>query len=154
MGPFRGTFDYNLDAKNRLTVPAKFRPRLADGAILAKGIDRNVAIWVPEEFDAYVEQALADFHPLSPQATKIQRFFSANSIDVELDGAGRVQMPAFLLEHAGLEKETVVTGARTHLEVWDRAAWAEHNAALTGEVEDITALLGRSGPAGRPASGE
>jgi MraZ protein len=139
---FRGTFDYTLDAKNRLTVPAKFRASLADGVVLAKGIERCVAIWTPKEFDAYTAAALEGMHPLSPQAEKLNRFFSANSLDAELDSAGRVMIPAFLLEHGGLQKDVVVTGAGSRLEIWDRAAWADYNAALSSDVSDITAALG------------
>jgi MraZ protein len=142
---FRGTFDYSLDAKNRLTVPSKFRAQLADGLVLAKGLERCVAVWTPDAFDAYTTQALKDFHPLSPEAEKLNRFFSANSLDAELDSAGRVMIPAFLLEHAGLAKEVVVTGVGSRLEVWDRQAWADYNDALSGDVAQITAALGHAG---------
>jgi MraZ protein len=142
---FRGTFDYSLDAKNRLTVPAKFRAALADGVVLAQGIERCVAVWTPDAFEAYTSQALKDFHPLSREAEKLNRYFSANSLDGELDSAGRVMIPAFLLEHAGLTKEVVVTGVGNRLEVWDREAWAEYNSALAGDVAEITALLGHAG---------
>jgi MraZ protein len=139
---FRGTFDYTLDAKNRLTVPAKFRPALGDGAVLAKGTERCVAIWTPEAFDAYVQASLADMHPLAPQADRLNRFFQANSIDQELDSAGRVMLPSFLLEHAGLTKDVVVTGVGNRLEVWDRAAWAAYNANL--DIAELTAHFGQT----------
>ena len=51
---FRGTFEFTLDAKNRLTVPAKFRAALAEGVVLAKGLEPCVAIWVPDAYDAVV----------------------------------------------------------------------------------------------------
>ncbi len=138
---FRGTFDHSLDAKNRLTVPAKFRSALADGVVLAKGIERCVAMWRPAEYDRYVSEALAGFHPLSQQAQKLKRFFAANSFDVELDGAGRVMVPPALMDHAGLRKEVVVTGAGESLELWDRDAWLDYNAALSADVTEITAQL-------------
>lgn len=141
---FRGTFDYSLDAKNRLTVPSKFRAALSDGVVLAKGLERCVAVWTPGEYDAYTHAALSNFNPISPEAQKLKRFFSANSFDTELDAAGRVMVPAFLLEHAGLTKEVVVTGAGESLEIWDRTAWADYNAALSSDVSDITALLGHT----------
>ena len=99
---FRGTFDYSLDAKNRLTVPAKFRASLSEGVVLAKGIERCVQVWTPSGFEAYTGSALQGVHPLSDQARKLNRFFSANSLDTELDSAGRVMVPAFLLERPGL----------------------------------------------------
>ncbi len=141
---FRGTFDYSLDAKNRLTVPARFRAALAEGVVLAKGLERCVALWTPKGHDAYTSAALAGFHPLSKEAQKLKRFFAANSLDTELDAAGRVGVPAFLLEHAGLSKEVVVTGSGDALEIWDRAIWADYNAVLASDVDDITASLGHT----------
>jgi MraZ protein len=79
---------------------------------------------------------------VSEQARKLNRFFAANSLDTELDSAGRVMVPAFLLEHAALEKDVVVTGAGDCLEIWDRGAWADYNAALSTELPDITAAFG------------
>jgi len=73
-----------------------------------------------------------------------KRFFAANSLDTELDAAGRVGVPSFLLEHAGLSKEVVVTGSHDALEIWDRATWAEYNAALASDVHDITTSLGHT----------
>ena len=139
---FRGTFDHSLDAKNRLTVPAKFRAALSDGVVLSKAIESCVQLWRPQDFDAYVQESLAGTPRLSPKYREMSRFFSANAIDAELDGAGRIGLPAFLLEHAGLTKDCVVTGAGDCLEVWDRAAWQAYNDALTGRVSAISAGAG------------
>lgn len=141
---FRGTFDYSLDAKNRLTVPARFRAALAEGVVLAKGLERCVALWTPSGYDEYTQASLAGFHPLSPEAQKLKRFFAANSLDTDLDAAGRVMLPPFLLEHAGLSKEVVVTGSGDALEIWDRQTWADYNDALASDVSDITASLGNT----------
>ena len=145
MASFRGTFDYTLDAKNRLTVPARFRAVLAEGVVMAKSTEPCVQLWVPREYDAYTSRALSDLNPVSPDARKLRRFFSANSHDTELDSAGRVMFPSFLLEHAGLERDVVVTGAGDCLEVWDRAEWGDYNAALSAELPDITAAFGNPG---------
>jgi MraZ protein len=141
---FRGTFDYTLDAKNRLTVPARFRAELAGGVVLAKGLERCVAVWTPTAYDEYTAAALQGLHPLSKEAQKLRRFFSANSLDTELDAAGRVMLPAFLLDHAGLSKDVVVTGSGDALEIWDRMTWATYNDALASDVDEITASLGNT----------
>jgi MraZ protein len=142
---FRGSFDYSLDAKNRLTVPAKFRAELSGGVVLAKGLERNVDIWVPDAYDTLVERSLAGMNPMSPDARRLRLWFSANAFDTELDAAGRVQIPAALIEYAGLRKEVVVTGASESLQVWDRAAWQNFNDTLTGEIAGITERLGHPG---------
>jgi MraZ protein len=142
---FRGTFDYSLDQKNRLTVPAKFRAALSEGVVLATGTDGCVEVWRPADFDERLEAALRDRNPLSKEARKIRQWFFANSHEVELDSAGRVAMPASLITHAKLDKEVVVTGIGDHLQVWDRSAWAAYNADLAGDIDDITESLGHPG---------
>ncbi len=139
---FRGTFDYSLDSKNRLTVPAKFRAALAEGMVLAKGVDPCIEIWPPKEFDDRLESALAGRNRLSRDARRISAYFSANSHDADLDAAGRVGMPPFLAEHAGLDKEVVVIGAGECLQIWDRGAWAEFNTTLADDIDEITERLG------------
>jgi MraZ protein len=142
---FRGTFDYTLDAKNRLTVPAKFRAALSDGVVLAKGVDACVEVWRPGDYGAYTDAVLGGRNPFSPEARQLTRFLAANAHDSELDSAGRVGVPDFLREHAGLEKDVVVAGAGDRLELWDKGAWADQNASLTKTVPDIAAALGGAG---------
>ena len=141
MASFRGTFDYTLDAKNRLTVPARFRAILSDGVVMAKSTEPCVQLWVPADYDAFTSSALAPLNPASPDARKLRRFFAANSHDTELDSAGRVMFPSFLLEHASLKKDVVVTGAGDCLEVWDRATWSDYNDELAAAADAITSRL-------------
>ncbi len=138
---FRGTFDYTLDAKNRLTVPSKFRSALADGAVLAMNTQGCVDVWKPEAYDARLEAATANLNPLGDKATALREFYNANAHDVELDSAGRVMLPSFLITHGNLGKDVVVTGAGACLEIWDRPTWQAHNERLRGRVAAITAAL-------------
>ena len=140
---FRGTFDYSLDAKNRLTVPAKFRAALADGVVLSKGLDACVELWRPDDYDGRMTVALRGMNPLSPEARRIELFFSANAFTTELDSAGRVMVPPPLLDHAGLAKDVVVDGAGQSMQIWDRAGWAKFNDQLATTINDITASLGQ-----------
>jgi MraZ protein len=136
---FRGSFDNNLDAKNRLTIPAKLRNLLADGVVVALQRDarRCLAIWCTTDFNAHVERMLEGLHPLSADYVRLERFLNAYSSEVELDAAGRVMLPAKLLEQAGLEREVAVIGVGNRLEVWDREAWRAASADLLDTVQDI-----------------
>lgn len=142
---FRGTFDLTLDAKHRLTIPTRYRAAFADGVVLAAGLEQCVAIWRPEDYDAWVRAALEGKSPLSPEYRKLMRHFTANSHPTELDGAGRVMLPRFLLESGKLAKEVSVVGAGECLEIWDRAAWAQYNAEVLENVADIAAGLQSNG---------
>ena len=139
--PFRGTFEHTLDAKNRLTVPVKYRPALEHGgALLAMPLDQKpcVSIWLPSEYDAYTQRAIEELPPLSPKRSELERFFYGNSKLTDLDAAGRVMLPSFLIDHAQLDKDVVVVGVGDRMELWSKPAWGEHQAALLSGVKDIT----------------
>ena len=143
---FDGTADYSLDAKNRLTVPARFRELLAGPVVLAKSTEPCVAIWPADAYEAYRRSALERVHPMSQQATKMKRFFAANSHPTDLDSAGRVMVPPFLMDHASLGKEVTVIGADDHLEVWDRKSWIAYNETLTEDILAISQGFDEVGP--------
>ncbi|HEX8065754.1 MAG TPA: division/cell wall cluster transcriptional repressor MraZ [Thermoleophilaceae bacterium] len=139
---FRGHFDYSLDAKNRLNVPAKFRPAFSGGVVLAKALEPCVAIWAPDTFERWTESFLSNLNPVSPERRKLTRYFAGSSFDAELDSAGRVTLNPALLEHAGIAKEVVIVGNLDHLEVWDRDRFAADQEALGAEVSGIAESLG------------
>ena len=139
---FRGHFDYSLDAKNRLTVPTKFRASFSSGIVLAKGLEPCITVWVPEEFDNWTNSFLSNLNPVSAERRKLTRFFAGSSFDVELDSAGRVTLNAPLLAHAGIAKEVVMVGNLDHLEVWDRKTWESDQKQLADEIVGIAESLG------------
>jgi MraZ protein len=140
---FHGTFDHTLDAKNRLTVPSKFRSALAGKVFLVKGADRCLSVYPEDTYTAMTQQALAGLNPLSPQARELSRFFYANAMEVELDGAGRIMLSSRFLEQAGITgREVVVAGAGHCLELWDRGEWEHYDADLAQRAPDLTASLG------------
>jgi MraZ protein len=145
---FRGTFEHALDAKHRLTIPAKYRGALANGVVLAAthetepGAPRTVGIWTPEDYDAYTTQTLDGLNPASPKARELKRFFFNASLDTELDSANRVMIPSNLMRYAGLEKEVVVTGSGECLEVWDRERYHQNFEDVMARIPDLAASLG------------
>jgi MraZ protein len=142
---FRGTFEHALDAKHRLTVPAKFRAGLAGRVVLAitppseAGDVHSLSIWPADAFDAYAASALAGLHPVSPRAVALRNALYANSWDMELDSANRLMVPQPAREFARLDKEVVITGAGESLQVWDRGAYADYNAGILARFPEIAA---------------
>ena len=140
---FHGTFDHTLDAKNRLTEPSKFRSALAGKVFLVKGAERCLSVYPEDTYTAMTTAALAGLNPLSAQARELSRFFYANAMEVELDGAGRIQLPSRFMEHAGIaSRDVIVAGAGECLELWDRPTWETYDADLTQRAPDLTASLG------------
>lgn len=135
---FRGTFEFTLDAKNRLTVPAKFRAALADGVVLARGSGACVEVWPARDYERQNATALENLHPLSPEAKELKRRVFSSAFDTDLDAAGRVMLPARLIEHAKLGRDVSVLGVEDYLEVWDRAAWQGEDRGSAQRVHELT----------------
>jgi MraZ protein len=139
---FRGHFEHSLDAKNRLSIPARFRAAFSNGTVLAKDPEPCVAIWTPDTHEAIIERALGELNPMGSEYRKLSRFYQGNSFEIELDASGRVTLPAPLLTHAAIEKEVVVVGVGDHLEVWGAERWRSVQEALDAEIGEVTERLG------------
>jgi transcriptional regulator MraZ len=139
---FRGHYQHSLDAKNRLSIPARFRAAFSAGVVLAKDPEPCVAIWPPDTHETIIERALGGLNPMGSQYRKLSRFYQGNSFDVELDASGRVTLPPTLLDHAAIERELVVVGVGDHLEVWGRERFAGEQESLDAQIEEVTEQLG------------
>ena len=140
--PFHGTFEHTLDAKNRLTLPAKFRTDLKEGMFLVRGEDPCLSIFPASVYERQVQAALADLNPMSRRAREVKRLFYANADAADLDTAGRVTLAANQLRHAGIDgREVVITGAGDSLDVWSPEGWTTYEADLTARARELTEAL-------------
>jgi MraZ protein len=142
---FIGTYEHTIDEKSRVTLPARFREALGGGVVLARGIDGNVAVYPRETWKVTVEARMSVLDPLSREARELRRFFFSGAGDADIDGSGRVLVPAPLVRHGGLEREVVVAGNYDHLELWNPAAWEKHLNAVEGSVEHAAERLAAHG---------
>ena len=134
-----GTYEHNIDSKNRVIIPAKFREELGEVFYATKGKDRTIMIISKERWDQLGEDIAA-----KPSATvvKLKRFFFSSAVELVPDKQGRVLLSQALIEYAGLEKDVVINGAGSQVEIWDAARWKKYNGDLTDEeVYDIMATL-------------
>ena len=136
-----GEFVQKLDAKNRVTLPAKFRSHFADGVVVTKGLDSCLFVFNRDGWERFTGARLQRLDPFSREGRLVTRFIYAGASESELDGQGRVMLPQSLLKHAGLSKEIVVAGLRDYLEIWDHEAWRRQEAESEGSVEDVTERL-------------
>ena len=136
-----GEFEHTIDDKSRLTLPARFRSAFADGIVVTRGMDGCLYAYTQAAWDDLVESRLAALDPLSQEGRRMQRYFFAGATEGELDKQGRVNLPAALIQHAGLGREVVVAGVNDHVEIWDREAWRRELAVVEGSAEDVAERL-------------
>jgi MraZ protein len=119
---FLGTHTPRLDEKGRLILPAKFRDELAGGLVITKGQERCLYVFTTVEFRRLAERLEAT--PVTHKAARAYgRVFFAGAYDEVPDKQGRVTIPAHLREYAGLDRDLVVIGASSRVEIWDQEAW-------------------------------
>jgi len=123
---FMGEYSHTIDTKGRLIVPSKFRELLGDEFVLTKGLDGCLSIYPMDEWKAFEEKLKA--LPLTNKNERtFSRFFVAGATACELDKQGRILVPATLREFAGLEKDVILTGNITRIEIWSKAKWSENS---------------------------
>ncbi|MDX6663230.1 MAG: transcriptional regulator MraZ, partial [Solirubrobacterales bacterium] len=144
---FRGRYEHSLDAKDRLTVPARFRAALSDGVVLFAGLDPCVELYATEDYESFHERFLSGLNPLSERGRMMRRRFNAQAEDEKLDAAGRVRIAKHLIDHASLEGPCVVVGVADHLEIWTEKAWGEHEATVDAAAGAMAEELAGGVPA-------
>ncbi|HXF44350.1 MAG TPA: division/cell wall cluster transcriptional repressor MraZ [Candidatus Paceibacterota bacterium] len=139
-----GEYKHTMDAKGRLAVPAKFRGDLSGGAIITRGLDRSLFVFVKSEWEKVVEKLIA--LPLAQANSRaFVRLMLSGAVDVEVDSQGRVLVPDYLREYAGLKKQVVVTGLYNRIEIWDAKTWNGYKSKTEAASDDIAEKLGELG---------
>ncbi|TWH48369.1 division/cell wall cluster transcriptional repressor MraZ [Sporomusa sp. KB1] len=137
---FMGEYLHTIDNKGRLIFPAKFRDELGELFIATKGLDNCLFVYTRSEW-AILEEKLKKLPLAKPEARAFVRFFFSGAAELECDKQGRVLLPTNLREHAGLDKDVVVIGVSTRIEVWNKAAWDEYNQKVSPTVAEIAENL-------------
>lgn len=119
---FLGRYNHNVDAKGRLALPARFRDKLAEGVVVTRGFDPCLLVYPLDAWMPLAERVAA-LSISDPDVRKLRRMLFADAVDMQLDGQGRVLVPAELRNYATIEREAVVVGVHTFIEVWTPETW-------------------------------
>ena len=113
---FIGEYQHTIDPKGRVILPAKFREELGEKFVVTKGLDNCLFVYPNEEWKN-LEQKLRTLPLTSKEARAFIRFFFAGAAECEVDKQGRILIPSNLREHAKLDKELVIIGVSTRVEI-------------------------------------
>lgn len=138
---FMGTYQNNVDPKGRVSIPVKFREALGERFYVTKGFDRCIDVHTVTGWERLTEK-LQKLSVTKRDMRDFVRFIFGNATDVELDKQGRILLPALLRETVGIEKEVVVMGVGSKIEIWDKAAWEERQNAVAQRIADISENVG------------
>jgi len=141
---FIGEYTHNLDSKGRVAIPAKFRQKLTGGAIITRGLDHCLFVFTNKDWEILAQKLIA--LPLAQANSRaFVRLMLAGAVDVELDKQGRILIPDYLREYAGLKKQVVVAGLYNRIEVWDSESWKQYKTKTESASDEIAEKLGELG---------
>lgn len=141
---FIGEYSHVVDPKKRLALPSKFRKELGRKVVVTRGLDRCLFVYPLKAWNEIAEKL--GTLPVGESGTRsFIRVMLAGATDVDVDGQGRILLPEYLKEYAGLKKNVTVAGLFNRMEIWDEVKWKEYKNKAEKNTDEIAEQLGKLG---------
>ena len=126
---FKGQFNYSVDAKGRISIPARLRKQVSpdsnDTFIMTQGTDKCIDIYPLDQWNL-LEAKLLKLNLFQPDDARFTRMFLQNAFDDTLDTQARILIPQNLLIYAGITKEVLILGVTTKIELWNPSVYENY----------------------------
>lgn len=137
---FLGRHAHNLDVKGRLALPARFREKLSEGVVITRGFDDCLLVY-PIEAWAPLAERVSALSVTDPDVRILRRMLFSHATDAQIDRQGRILVPADLRSFANLDREAVVVGMHTFIEIWSPEGWAAQDELVERDGASIAEKL-------------
>lgn len=139
-----GEYLHTLDSKKRLSLPAKFRKEVGRRVVVTRGLDACLFMYPLSAWRKIAEKLAA--LPVGQADTRgLSRFILAGAVEAEVDGAGRILLPEYLKEFAGLKSRVVLAGVSERIEIWNEKTWEEYKRRIEKGADQMAETLGEMG---------
>ncbi|MCI0707810.1 MAG: division/cell wall cluster transcriptional repressor MraZ [Ignavibacteriae bacterium] len=129
MSSFKGRYEYSVDSKGRVALPAKLRknvsPAANDTFIITRGFEQCLFVYPQDEWNK-VEESVRGLSPSNPQHRFFVRTLLQWATDVQLDGQSRLSIPQDLLKFSGIENEVLILGVMERIEIWNPKIYEQY----------------------------
>lgn len=139
-----GEYKHNIDPKKRIAIPAKFRKEIGKKAVITRGLDQCLFVYTMTEWQKVAEK-LSELPTGSADTRNFVRMVLSGATDVEIDALGRVLIPDYLKQFAGLKEKVVVAGVYRRLEIWDEENWNNYKQRIEKQTDMLAEKLGELG---------
>lgn len=137
---FLGRYAHNVDSKGRLAIPARFREGLGAEVVITRGIDRCLSLYPMETWIPLAEK-VSSLSISDPDARYFRRMVFAEAAYLEVDRQGRILLPTDLREYAGIDREAIVVGVHSSIEIWSPDRWEAQAQVMNEEGSSIAERL-------------
>lgn len=137
---FIGEYSHNLDEKNRLSIPVKFRANLSEGCVLTRGLDHCLWIYPKADWQKFAEK-ISSLPITQRDARSFSRLMLAGAVDILPDKGGRIILPKYLMDYAEITTRVSVNGLYDRLEIWSEKNWQTFKTEMEKNSDDIAERL-------------
>lgn len=122
---FRGRYQHTVDAKGRVSLPAKFRKALPESLVILAGFNGELLVFAEEEYDAWADSFFdteegKSHDPLNPKDNQLLETLYGDAEDATVDSAGRITISPLLRNAANIKKDVYIVGVLDHIEIWNK----------------------------------
>lgn len=139
-----GEHIHKLDEKRRVSLPAKFRKAMGKRVVITHGLDGCLSAYTTAEWQK-ISERLSELSMGRSNTRGFNRFMLSGATEVEIDSLGRILIPDYLANFAGLSEKVVIIGVHTRLEVWDEKKWKTYKKRIEGQADELAEKLGEIG---------
>lgn len=139
-----GEFTHTIDEKNRISLPAKFRKEMGNDLVITPGLDNCLFVFTKKEWQK-ISEKLSGFSMLAADNRSFNRFMFGGATEVSVDAIGRILLPDFLKDRAGLRSKAALVGVQNRLEIWNDKVWAEYKKVVEKQADSLAEKLGGVG---------
>lgn len=139
-----GEYIHSVDEKNRISLPIKFRKEMGKNVVLAPGLDASVFIFTTKEWEK-ISSRLAEASMVQTDILRFNRFMFGGATEVDVDAQGRVLIPDFLKDRAGIKAKAAVVGVQNRIELWNDKKWSDYKKGVELEADGLAQKLGSVG---------
>lgn len=138
---YLGEYLHTFDAKNRISLPSKFRKALGRTVVITRGLDHCLYVFSRKAWEKEAARYASSISGTTA-ARGLARLFLAGSFECDVDKAGRILVPEHLKTYARIETRSVIAGIADRVEIWEEGAWRAYTAAIERDADAFAEKVG------------
>lgn len=141
---FIGEYTHTADDKKRISLPAKFRKELGAKIVVTRGLDNCLFLFTTKTWNSIAEET-SKLGMMQADTRGFTRFMFSGASEIDVDSAGRVLIPEYLCDFAGIENKVVFAGVHDRIEIWNEKRWSAYKKQIESNAEGMAEKLGSVG---------
>ena len=140
-----GEYIHILDTKKRISLPARFRKEVGKKIVITRGLDNCLFVYSQKNWEKITERLRGRSSMGQADQRGFNRFLLSGAVEVDVDSVGRILIPDFLKDFAGLKSKVILAGVNDRIEIWNDITWQAYKKRIEKRADQMAEKLGDIG---------